>query len=132
MYICIDFDGTIVDHRFPKIGEPVPHAIKWLKRFNHQGVNLILFTMRSDGKKHGAVLSDAINYLENNGIELYAINENPSQSSWTNSPKAYGHFYIDDSAIGCPLIHPKGFNKPCVDWEKAGELVENAANSLLL
>jgi len=132
MFICIDFDGTIVDHRFPKIGEPVPHAIKWLKRFNQQGANLILFTMRSDGQKHGAVLSDAIKYLENNGIDLYAINENPSQSSWTNSPKAYGHFYIDDSAIGCPLIHPKGFNKPCVDWEKAGKLVENAASSLLL
>ena len=32
MYICVDFDGTVVDHRYPEIGEPVPAAIKWLLR----------------------------------------------------------------------------------------------------
>jgi hypothetical protein len=125
MFICVDFDGTIVDHKYPEIGEPVPHALKWLKRFNQQGANLILFTMRSDGQKHGPVLTNALQYLKKNGIKLYAVNENPSQSSWTNSPKAYGNVYIDDSAVGCPLIHPKGFNKPCVDWEKVGRYIDS-------
>ena len=64
MFICVDFDGTIVDHKYPEIGEPVPHAIKWLKRFNQQGANLILFTMRSDGQKHGPVLTNALQYLK--------------------------------------------------------------------
>lgn len=124
MYICIDFDGTIVDHAFPEIGKPVPHAIKWLKRFTELGADLILFTMRSDGQKHGDVLTDAVNYLKDNGIELFGINENPSQTTWTDSPKAYGHIYIDDAAVGCPLIQPAGFYRPCVDWKKVGKYVE--------
>ncbi|MCK5829661.1 MAG: hypothetical protein KAH20_05105 [Methylococcales bacterium] len=125
MYLCVDFDGTIVDHVYPEIGKPVPHALKWLKKFNAQGANIILFTMRSDGKKDGKVLTQAVNYLKDNGIELFGINENKTQKSWTKSPKAFGDFYIDDSAVGCPLIHPEGFSRPCVDWERVGELIES-------
>ncbi len=33
MYICVDFDGTIVDHRFPEIGPPVPGALDWMKKW---------------------------------------------------------------------------------------------------
>lgn len=124
MYICIDFDGTIVDHALPELGQPVPHAIKWLKRFTNLGAKLILFTMRADGQKHGDVLTDAVNYLKDNGIELYGINENPAQKSWTSSPKPFAHFYIDDAAVGCPLIHPAGFRRPCVNWKKVGKFVE--------
>ena len=127
MYLCVDFDGTIIDHVYPKIGRPVPHAIKWLKRFNAQGANIILFTMRSDGKRDGKVLSEAVIYLKDNGITLFGINENKSQKSWTKSPKAYGDFYIDDSAVGCPLIHPEGFSRPCVDWESVGEYIESTS-----
>jgi hypothetical protein len=118
MFICVDFDGTIVDHQYPEIGQPVPHAIESLKKLSDQGARLILFTMRSDEKKKRALLTEAVDYLKKNGIELFAVNENPTQKSWTKSPKAYGHFYIDDAAVGCPLIHPKGFAKPCVDWKK--------------
>ena len=124
MYICVDFDGTIVDHAFPAIGKPVPHAIKWLKRFTLLGANLILFTTRSDGQKFGDVLTDAVNYLKSNDIELFGINKNPTQTTWTSSPKPFGHFYIDDAAVGCPLIHPKGFIRPCVNWKKVGKFVE--------
>jgi predicted HAD superfamily phosphohydrolase YqeG len=126
MFICVDFDGTIVDHQYPEIGQPVPNALKWLKTFNEQGANIILFTMRSDEKKKRPVLTEAVDYLKANGIKLFAVNENPTQASWTNSPKAYGHFYIDDSAVGCPLIHPEGFSRPCVDWEKIGEYMDAA------
>ena len=128
MFICVDFDGTIVDHAYPDIGKPVPHAIEWLKKLNQQGADLILLTMRSDSKKFGKQLSDATNYLKKNGIEFYAINENPTQKTWTTSPKVFGNFYIDDSAIGCPLIHPEGFNRPCVDWETLGKLMDAAAS----
>lgn len=127
MYLCVDFDGTIVDHVYPEIGKPVPNAIKWLKRFNSQGANIILFTMRSDGKRDGKVLTEAVNYLKQNNIGLYGINENKSQKSWTKSPKAFGDFYIDDSAVGCPLIHPEGFARPCVDWEKVAEFIESSS-----
>jgi hypothetical protein len=123
MYICVDFDGTIVDHRFPDIGAPVPGAIDWLKQFQKAGALIILFTMRSDGRKYGNVLSAAVDYVEKNGVKLFGINENPDQEEWTSSPKAYGHLYIDDSAVGCPLIYPEGFFRPCVDWESVGNMV---------
>ena len=125
MIICVDFDGTIVDHRFPEIGKPVPGAIKWLKRINKSGGRIILYTMRSDGNMMGNLLTEAVQYLNAEGIELFGVNRNPSQESWTTSPKVYGDLYIDDSAFGCPLIHPKGFTRPCVDWKKIGPQVEH-------
>jgi hypothetical protein len=124
MYICIDFDGTIVDHRYPYVGDPVPLALDWLERFAELGAKLILFTMRSDDEEGKEYLADAVQYLENNEIQLFGINHNPDQDSWTKSPKAYGKIYIDDSAFGCPLIHPPTFNRPCVDWKVVGPAVE--------
>jgi hypothetical protein len=124
MYICIDFDGTVVDHRYPYVGDPVPLAVDWLERFGELGAKLILFTMRSDDAEGKEYLRDAVQYFEKNDIELFGINRNPDQDSWTNSPKAYGKIYIDDSAFGCPLIHPPTFNRPCVDWKVVGPAVE--------
>lgn len=115
MFICVDFDGTIVDHRFPNIGQPVPGAIFYMKEWRKRGAQLILFTMRS-----GTSLDEAVRFLISTGVELYGINENPSQGSWTTSPKAYGKIYVDDAAFGCPLIHPPGFARPCVDWTEVG------------
>ena len=125
LYVCVDFDGTIVDHRFPEIGQPVPGAIKWLKRFEKYGAKLILFSMRSDSEMYPTALTGAVNYLYANDVNLYAVNRNPSQDKWTTSPKVYGHVYIDDLAFGCPLIKPEGFQRPCVDWSKVGPQVEH-------
>lgn len=125
MYICVDFDGTIVDHRFPDIGEPVPQALETIRTLQEQGHKIILFTMRSDGQEVGDVLTEAVDFLKNNGIELYGINRNPTQDEWTASPKAYGEIYIDDAAYGCPLIHPALFIRPCVDWSKLHERISN-------
>jgi hypothetical protein len=124
MYICVDFDGTVVDHRYPDIGEPVPEAVVWLKRLQDHGAKLILFTMRSNRPDGVNLLRDAVQYLEENGIRLFGVNRNPDQDVWTTSPKAYGEVYVDDSAFGCPLIQPKGFARPCVDWRKVGPQLE--------
>jgi hypothetical protein len=120
MYICIDFDGTIVDHQYPDIGAPAPEALEWMEEFTKAGAKLILFTMRS-----GEELTQAAQYLRENGISMYGINRNPDQYSWTDSPKAYGHIYIDDAAFGCPKIRPHGFARDCVDWGKVGPSVFN-------
>ena len=124
MYICIDFDGTVVDHRYPYVGDPVPLAVAWMQRFVELGAKLVLFTMRSDDIEGKEYLRDAVQYFEKNDIELFGINHNPDQDEWTGSPKAYGELYIDDSAFGCPLIHPATFNRPCVDWKVVGPAVE--------
>ena len=120
MYICVDFDGTIVDHRFPEIGPPVPGAVDWMLKWQGAGAKLILFTMRSDGGRNGNVLSLAVEYLKENGINLYGVNKNPTQVHWTNSPKAYGKIYVDDAAFGCPLVQLDDFQRPCVNWEIVG------------
>lgn len=125
MYLCLDFDGTVVDHRYPQIGAPVPGAITWLRKLQRHGARIILFTMRSDTREGGDLLRQAVHFLQENGVTLYGVNRNPDQDSWTTSPKAYGDVYVDDSAFGCPLTHPKGFARPCVDWSVVGPALEH-------
>lgn len=145
MEICIDFDGTCVAHEFPKVGKDIG-AVPVLKRIIANGHNLILFTMRSDIKnvtsddydihrQPGNYLTDALNWFQENDIELYGVNENPTQKTWTKSPKAYGQLYIDDAALGCPLkyaynendsIPSDHVNKVCVDWVQVEKLLQQA------
>jgi len=114
--IAVDFDGTIVVHKFPEIGEPVPGAIETIKYWISTGVRVILWTMRS-----GKYLDAAVEYCRKSGIEFYGINKNPSQD-WSDSPKAYAHFYVDDMAVGCPMV---GYDDDgcVVDWVKVRELI---------
>jgi hypothetical protein len=73
--------------------------------------------------RSGKELDDAVNWFKENNIPLYGIQKNPQQHKWTTSPKAFGKLYIDDAALGCPLIH--GEFRPYVDWIKVREnLVE--------
>lgn len=127
--ICIDFDGTCVGHEFPKVGKDIG-AVPVLKRLIRSGHKLVLFTMRSnvknvkspefEGNFTGDYLDDAVNWFKENGIPLYGIQKNPTQSNWTSSPKAYGILYIDDSALGCPLKKDLTISeRPFVDWEQA-------------
>jgi len=113
--IAVDFDGTIVCHKFPEIGEPVPMAIDTIKSWIDMGFRVILWTMR-----HDKYLDDAVRYCKEAGIEFYGVNENPSQG-WSDSPKAYAHRYVDDMAIGCPLREYNGYK--VVDWKKISELI---------
>ncbi len=111
MFLAIDFDGTIVEHEFPDIGAAAPGVFSWLKEFQAAGAKLILWTMRSDGrtgegKECGPVLTQAVEFCREHGLEFYAVNENPTQQSWTNSPKVYAHRYIDDAATGWSIIGP--------------------------
>lgn len=113
--IAVDFDGTIVDHKYPAIGKPVPLAIETLKDLINRGYSIILWTMRCDSESEGPVLTQAVEYLKENGVELWGINNNPEQHTWSQSPKAYAQLYIDDAAFGCPLLNNPG-GRPIVDW----------------
>ena len=135
MDICIDFDGTCVTHEFPKIGKDIG-AIPVLNKLVKEGHNLILLTMRSDlknvisndpkiCKEGGNYLTKAIMWFANNKIPLYGININPIQSTWTTSSKVYGDLYIDDHALGCPLVYDTTISKhPFVDWKKVEILLK--------
>lgn len=134
MYICIDFDGTCVSHEFPNIGKDIG-AIPVLKRLVENKHKLILFTMRSNMKdvksgdynihsQSGDYLDDAVEWFKTNNIPLYGINVNPSQTTWTKSPKAYGQLYIDDAALGAPLKFDINISeRPFIDWEKVNEML---------
>lgn len=135
--ILVDFDGTAVSHEFPRVGKDIG-AVPVLKRLVANGHKLILFTMRSDKKDrnysedplilntNGMFLTDAVNWFKENEIPLYGIQTNPDQKSWTDSPKAYGEYLLDDTAIGCPLIIDKSISsRPFVDWVKIEVMLEN-------
>jgi hypothetical protein len=136
MIIAIDFDGTCVSHEFPKVGNEI-NSVPVLKRLVQNGHQLILFTMRSDvinpeGEddelhlESGNYLTDAVNWFKTNGIPLYGIQTNPKQKSWTSSPKAYAQLYIDDAALGCPLLMNRSIsNRPFVNWEEVERQLEN-------
>lgn len=115
--IAVDFDGTIVTHDYPYIGQPVPLAIETIKDWIYKGVKVILWTMR-----HGEGLEEAVQYCKDAGIKFYGINENPSQHTWTDSQKAYAHYYVDDMAVGCPMMDYLE-DRRVVDWAKVREIV---------
>lgn len=123
MVICIDFDGTLVEHRYPDIGAELPGAFEWLRKFQEAGAKLILWTMRGDAQD-GPMLSQAVEFCRQRGIEFFAVNDNPSQHSWTNSRKCHANIYIDDAAYGCPLRQSARLGgRPCVNWDKVGPKV---------
>jgi len=127
--IAIDFDGTCVTHEFPKVGKDIG-AVPVLKELIENGHDLILFTMRSTlqgvspvtNKIEDGGLTDAYNWFKENNIQLWGINENPLQHSWTSSPKPYAQLYVDDAAAGCPLIYEQ-HERPFVDWEAMREIL---------
>ncbi|WPJ72121.1 hypothetical protein DEEACLCL_00104 [Salmonella phage CRW-SP2] len=109
MIIAIDFDGTCVAHEYPKVGRDIG-AVPVLKSMVQKGHQLVLFTMRS-----GEELEDAVWWFRSHDIPLFGVNTNPTQKSWTDSPKAYAQMYIDDAALGCPLVYPDS-GRPYVAW----------------
>ena len=110
--VGLDFDGTVVYHRYPQLGDWLPGAQEALLQIQRDGHKIVLNTMRS-----GVELAQAVQLLHSIGIELYGINTNPTQSSWTSSPKVLADLYIDDCGYGMPLIHPEQ-DRPYVDWSK--------------
>jgi hypothetical protein len=113
----IDFDGCVVTHDFPHIGEEVEGAVEVLKKMHNAGHKLILHTCRA-----GIQLDDAIEWFKNREIELFAVNENPSFE--TGSRKIYGHWHIDDHNFGSPLKYdPSVHKREFVDWGRINNLL---------
>jgi len=94
-------------------------AIPVLKKIVASGHRLILYTMRS-----GDTLEAAVKWFERNGIPLFGVNANPTQRSWTRSPKVYAHIYIDDAALGCPVKYAPESERVFVDWQRVDFLLE--------
>ena len=119
MTIGIDFDGCLVSWNFPLVGKDIGSA-EVCRDLVKKGVKIILYTMRDK-----EFLEDAVKWCEDNKIELYGINENPSQT-WSDSRKVHADIYIDDQALGCPLKEDKKISeRPFVDWVKIRKMLED-------
>lgn len=111
LVIAVDFDGTIVEHKYPEIGEEMLFAFSTLKALEKQGHTLILWTYRT-----GKELDEAVEYCRKNGIEFYAVNKNFPEEKFdaaTMSRKIIADVYIDDRNVGGFL----GWSKI---WEELG------------
>ncbi len=50
--IAIDFDGTLVEHEYPRIGPEVPGAFMWCGRFLAAGAESV-FGISAGPQSHG-------------------------------------------------------------------------------
>ena len=96
MIIAVDFDGTIVEHKYPQIGKPIPYAFDTLKQLQNENNTLILWTVRE-----GQLLEDAIKFCAENGLFFYAHNSNFPEEDRSLAPrKLKADLFIDDRNFG--------------------------------
>lgn len=114
MIIAVDFDGTIVEHKFPDVGDPLPGAIDTLRALQNAGHRLILFTCREDemdstGRKY---LTEAVDFCKRQGINFVSANQTLTEDDFRpmGGRKVYADVYVDDRNVG-------GF----IGWEKIRE-----------
>ena len=95
--IAIDFDGTIVEDEYPKIGKPIIFAFDTLKKLQGNGHRLILWTYRK-----GKPLAEAVEFCKENGIVFYAVNKSFPEEEFdpSYSRKINADIFIDDRNIG--------------------------------
>jgi hypothetical protein len=99
MIIAIDFDGTIVENRYPEIGHERPFAIETLKLLQQDHHRLVLWTCRE-----GKLLEDALQWCRERGVEFYAANRDYPEETTDNNPhftrKLKADMFIDDRNLG--------------------------------
>ncbi len=97
LIIAVDFDGTIVEHRYPFIGKVRPFAFETLEAIQVKGHRLILWSHRA-----GQKLEEAVKFCRSHGIEFYAVNKNFPEEIWeeNDSRKILADIYIDDRNLG--------------------------------
>jgi hydroxymethylpyrimidine pyrophosphatase-like HAD family hydrolase len=117
MTIAVDFDGTIVEHAYPKIGKPIPFAFEVLQKLQQEeNHKLILWTIRE-----GRLLQEAVDFCEENGVYFYACNTNYTEEEFNeNIPRKIGaDIFIDDRNIGGLL-----------DWRMVYKIIKTGSNTI--
>lgn len=99
MIIAVDFDGTIVEDKYPDIGAERAFATETLRMLIRDRHRLILWTVRE-----GRTLEEAVEWCRKRGVEFYAVNKDfPEENESTNahfSRKIKADYFIDDRNIG--------------------------------
>jgi len=115
MIIAIDFDGTIVEHKYPLIGRIRPFAFETLKALQSKKHQLILWSHRS-----GEELEAAVTFCSKHGLEFYAVNKNYPEEEWNenDSRKILADLYIDDRNLGGILSWGEIYKLICPEEDK--------------
>ncbi len=100
MTIAVDFDGTIVEHRYPEIGREIPFATETLRMLIEDHHRLILWSVRE-----GDLLQEAVDWCAERGVTFWAVNRDyPEEDGTKNnnhfSRKLKADYFIDDRNIG--------------------------------
>ena len=98
MIIAVDFDGTIVEHRYPRIGNEIPFAVETLKLLQQDKHRLILWSVRE-----GELLDEAVEWCRARGLEFYAVNKDYPEEDKEHhgfSRKLKADLFIDDRNLG--------------------------------
>ena len=101
MIIAVDFDGTIVEHKYPMIGKEIPFATATLRQLMKDGHKLILWSVRE-----GDLLQEAVDWCEERGVRFYAVNADLDEDGADKagsehfSRKVKAHMFIDDRNLG--------------------------------
>lgn len=98
MTIAVDFDGTIVEHDYPRIGKEIPFAIDTLKMLRQEQHRLILWSVRE-----GKLLEEAVAWCKERGLEFYAVNRDYPEEELQDkgfSRKLKADIFIDDRNLG--------------------------------
>lgn len=115
--VAVDFDGVIVENKFPHIGQAIPRAIETLNFCKDAGCKLILWTCRT-----GQDLADAVSYCRVNGLEFDAINDNVEGIDY-GKPKVVATVYLDDHNI--EWMRSGGRNYTADKWQEVQSAVMN-------
>ena len=117
MIIAVDFDGTIVEHKYPKIGRELLFATETLKALNMKGHQLILWSFRS-----GRLLDEAVAFCEERGVEFYAVNKSYPEELFdeTISRKIHADLFIDDRNFGGMLPWGEIYQMICPEETASG------------
>jgi hypothetical protein len=99
MVIAVDFDGTIVKHKYPEIGEERPFATETLRMLLQQHHKLILWSIRE-----GRLLEEAVTWCHIRGVDFFAVNEDYPGAGNGEDPhhsrKIKADVFIDDRNLG--------------------------------
>lgn len=115
MIIAVDFDGTIVEHRYPEVGKEIPFATTTLKMLIKERHMLILWTVRK-----GRLLEEAVEWCKERGVEFYAVNKNHPEENVDNESgysKINAELFIDDRNLG-----------GLPDWGRIYDMIKNEKN----
>jgi len=95
--VILDFDGTIVDFKYPDIGDLKPGAKEVIQQLKDMGYIIKIFSCRTSTELNPELYKRVKHKM--GMIEFLDKHEIPYDEIITDSNKPIATFYIDDRAI---------------------------------